>query len=75
MLGKNDELRERVEARKRAWLAMYDQLKEDTRQEAAEARIRLKVRLDELEHHFKSGWAKVNGDVRTKLNTWLVRRD
>jgi hypothetical protein len=75
MLGKNDKLRERVEARKRALLAMYDQLKEDTRHEAAEARTRLKAGLDELEHHLKSGWTKVNGDVRTKLNTWLERRD
>jgi hypothetical protein len=75
MLGKHDELRERVEMRKRALLAKCQQLKEDTREEAAEARSRLNAYFEELEHHVKSRWSKVNGDVRTKLSTWLERRD
>jgi len=75
MLGKSDELRDRIEARKHELLARYNQLKADTRHEADEARTRLKARLDELELHLKSGWAKVNSDVRSKLNAWLERRD
>jgi hypothetical protein len=75
MLSKHDALRDRVEARKHELLAKCDQIKADTRHEAAQARTRLKVRLDELELHFKAGWAKVHNDVRTKLKTWQERRD
>lgn len=75
MLDKSDELRDRVEARKHELLAKYNELKADTRREAAEARAKLQSRLDELEHHIKAGWAKVNDDVRSKLNQWLDRRD
>jgi len=75
MLDKTDELRDRVEARKHELLAKYNQLKADTRREAAEARARLQTRLDELELHLKSGWTKVSEDVRARLNTWLERHD
>jgi hypothetical protein len=75
MLEKSDELRDRIEARKHDLLAKYNELKADTRKEASENRTRLKARLDELESHLKLGWAKVNDDVRTKLNHWLERKD
>ena len=75
MLDKSDELRDRIEARKHELLAKYNELKADTRKEASEGRTRLKARLDELESHLKVGWAKVNDDVRTKLNHWLERKD
>ncbi|TMQ09774.1 MAG: phosphoenolpyruvate carboxylase [Deltaproteobacteria bacterium] len=75
MLDKTDELRDRVEARKHQLLSKYNELKADSRHEAAETRTRVKARLDELEAHLKAGWAKVNDDVRTKLNRWLERDD
>jgi hypothetical protein len=75
MLDKSDELRDRIESRKHELLAKYNELKADTRKEAGEARTRLKARLDELEDHLKTGWNKVNDDVRTKLNKWLDRDD
>ena len=75
MLDKSDELRDRIEARKHELLAKYNDLKADSREEAAELRTRLKSRLDELELHLKSGWTKLNDDVRTKLNRWLERND
>jgi hypothetical protein len=75
MLDKSDELRDRVEARKHELLAKYNQLKADTRRDAADARARLQARLDELELHLKSGWAKVSDDVRARLNAWLESRD
>jgi hypothetical protein len=75
MIEKSDELRDRIEARKHELLAKYNELKADSRHEAGEARTRLKARLDELELHLKAGWAKVNADVRTKLNHWLERKD
>ena len=51
------------------------ELKADTRQHASEARTRVEHRLEELELHLKAGWAKVNAEVRTKLNHWLERND
>jgi len=75
MLDKTEELRDRVEARKHELLAKYNELKADSRREAAEARTHLKARIDELEAHLKLGWAKVNDEVRTKLNRWLERED
>jgi hypothetical protein len=75
MLEKSDELRDRIEARKHELLAKYNDLKADTRKEASDSRTRLKARLDELEAHLKLGWAKVNDDVRTKLSSWLDRKE
>ena len=75
MLDKSDELRDRVEARKHELLAKYNELKADSRKEAAAARTRLKARLDEIEGHLKADWAKLSDDVRTKLNSWLERKD
>ena len=75
MLGKSDELRDRIEARKHELLAKLHELKADGRRDASDAHTRVKARLDELELHLKNGWDKVSDDVRTKLNTWLDRRD
>jgi hypothetical protein len=75
MLEKSDELRDRVEARKHELLAKYNELKADSRREAAEARTRVKARLDEVERYLKSGWDKATDEVRTKLNKWLEHRD
>ena len=75
MLDKSDELKDRIEARKHELLAKYNDLKADSRKEAGETRTNLKARLDELEAHLKLGWAKVNDDVRVKLNRWLEHKD
>jgi len=75
MLDKSDELRDRVEARKHELLAKYNELKADSRRDAAEARDKVKAKLDELEGHLKTGWTKVSDDIRTKLNRWLDRHD
>src|SRR5262249_58666262 len=75
MLDKSDELRDRIEARKHELLAKYNDLKADSRKEAAESRTRLKARLDELESHLRLGGEKVSDDVRTKLNHRLERKD
>jgi hypothetical protein len=75
MLGTSDELRDRVEARKHELLAKFNELKADSRRDAAAACDKVKAKLDELELHLKNGWTKVSDDVRTKLNTWLDRRD
>jgi hypothetical protein len=75
MLDKSDELQDRIEARKHLLQAKLSELKADARVHAAEARTRVEHRLEELELHLKAGWAKVNAEVRTKLNHWLERND
>ncbi|HUJ57505.1 MAG TPA: hypothetical protein VLX92_03405 [Kofleriaceae bacterium] len=68
-------LKDRVEARKHELLAKYNDLKADTRAEAAAQRVKLKHKLDELENHLKGGWDKVNASVKEKLDSWLADRD
>jgi len=71
MLSKQDELRDRIDARKHELLAKYEDLKADTAHEASEARARLKTKLDELERDLAAGWDKLTDAIRTKLTRWL----
>jgi hypothetical protein len=73
MIGKDDELKDRVQARKHAMQAKYDELKADGRSEARSTRDKLKKSLDELEDSVKDGWDNMSDAVRTKLNSWLDR--
>ncbi len=75
MLNKSDELKDRIEARKHALMAKYNELKADTRHEAAAGRDSLKARLSELEETLKDGWDNVSESVRAKLNGWLEKKD
>lgn len=73
MLKTNDELKDRIEARKHDLLSRLHELKADTRHEAMEARDTAKQKLDELENYLKDGWDKVSDATRAKLNKWLDR--
>ena len=75
MLDKSDELKDRVEARKHELLSKFNELKADTRKEAAETRDQIKAKLAEIESDLKEGWDKLSDAVRTKLNSWLDRDD
>jgi hypothetical protein len=75
MLGKSDELKDRIEARKHQLLSKYNELKADTRREAGEARTKLKARLDELEDTLKTGWQNMTDAAKSKLNQWLDQKD
>jgi hypothetical protein len=75
MFDKKDELRDRVNARKHELMSKLDDLKADTRHDAASTRDRLKKELDDLEVHIKDGWDKLTDGARAKLNSWLSRKD
>lgn len=75
MIGKGEELKDRVEARKHQMLSKYNELKADTRKEASDARTKLKARLDELEETIKGGWNNMTDAVKSKLNQWLDQKD
>ena len=70
---RTDELKDRVEARKHELLAKFNELKADTRREAAETRDSIKKKLDEVEAYLAKGWDDLNDSVKAKLNTWLDR--
>jgi hypothetical protein len=71
----DDELKNRVEAKKHELLAKYNELKADSRPEAIERRTKLKARLDELEVTLKGGWKSVSDATKAKINQWLDRGD
>jgi hypothetical protein len=71
MLNKTDELKDRVEARKHELLSRFNDLKADSRADAAGERDRIKSKLDELEGSLKDGWDRVSDAVASKLNDWL----
>lgn len=73
MIGKDDELKDRIRARKRAMQAKLSELTADSRAEAREARDKIKRSLDELEESVKDGWDSMSESVRTRLNRWLDR--
>src|SRR5690349_17326003 len=73
MIGKDDELKDRIQARKHAMQAKLDELKADGRKEARSTTDKLKKSLDELEDSVKDGWDNLSDAVRTKLNSWLDR--
>jgi vacuolar-type H+-ATPase subunit E/Vma4 len=73
MLDKSDELRDRVEARKHELLAKLNELKADTRAEAAKNRDNIKAKLDEIQGDLADGWDRMSDKVKAKLNSWLDR--
>jgi hypothetical protein len=70
---RTDELKDRVEARKHELLAKFNELKADTRREAAETRDSIKKKLDEVEAYLSKGWDDLSDSVKAKLSTWLDR--
>jgi DNA anti-recombination protein RmuC len=71
MLDKSDELKDRVEARKHELLSKFNELKADTRAEAAKKRDTIKAKLDEIKDDLEEGWDRMSDKVRAKLNSWL----
>ena len=70
-MDKDQQLKDRIEARKHELLSKYNDLKADSRAEANEQKTKLKRKLDELELHLKGGWDKMSDAVRAKLDKWL----
>lgn len=64
-----------MEAKRHQLLSRYSELKADVRQEASDARKRLKSQLDELEDTLKTGWTNMSDSAKARLNQWLDRDD
>ena len=72
-MSNTSELKNRVEAKKHDLLARYNELKADSRKEAADARDKVKAKLDEIAEDIKDGYENMSDKVKTKLNEWLDR--
>jgi hypothetical protein len=71
MLSNTEQLKDRVEARRHELMAKYNELKADSRGDAASARDSVKAKLDELETTLKDGWDNLSDAVADRLNRWL----
>jgi hypothetical protein len=71
MIEQKEELKNRVDARKRVLEARYLELKADTQERAREERDRVKRKLDDLQEAVKDGWDNLSDKVAAKLNDWL----
>ncbi|MBX3160998.1 MAG: hypothetical protein KF773_33875 [Deltaproteobacteria bacterium] len=69
----DDQLKDRIEARRHELLSKYNDLKADTRRDASSARDAMKKKLDELEDYLKEGWDKISDATRNKLDKWLEK--
>ncbi len=71
MSSEHQELRDRIEARKKKIEARLATLRADTRATAREEKRKLEERLHRLNDHLKEGWSKMSSAVARKLNDWL----
>jgi hypothetical protein len=74
VMSMKDELRDRVEARKRELQTKLNDLESDKGKDASAHRDQIKRELEELETHLKEGWEKVDNTIRAKLGKWLGRK-
>jgi hypothetical protein len=68
-----DQLKDRIEARKHELLSKYNDLKADSKGEAASTRSSMKQKLDELDDYLRDGWDKMSDATRAKLDKWLEK--
>lgn len=70
-MAQTDELKHRVEAKKKAIESRIAELRADTSHQAREEREGLERKLEELGSHLSQGWENVTESVAGKLNDWL----
>ena len=71
MIKQQEELKDRVEAKKLSMMAKLKEMSADTRHEAREAGASIKKKLSEVEEYVKDGWENLSDSTSKKLNEWL----
>lgn len=66
-----DELRHRVEAKRKRLEAWLEETRADASAQAQSARESVRGKLDELNDHLREGWDNVTEATVGKLNDWL----
>jgi transcription elongation GreA/GreB family factor len=72
-ISQQEELRNRVLAKKKDLEARLELAKADTRHAARERIEQVEKRLEELEAIVKRGWDDATEDIAKKLNAWLTK--
>jgi hypothetical protein len=75
MPSEMQELKLRVEAKKKQLEAQIAKFKADSVSEANEGLEKLQQKLNSLENDLKHGWEHVTESVAGKLNRWLSDKD
>lgn len=70
-MNRTNELRDRVEAKRKEIEAQLHEARADARGSASENVEKLQKKLDELGETIKDGWDSVTDAVAGKLNDWL----
>lgn len=70
-MSQRDELRDRVEAKKKRLEAQLSEFKADARSTSREQSQQLQAKLDALTESLKDGWDDLTEGVAGKLNAWL----
>lgn len=66
-----EELKHRIEAKKKELQSKLETYKADKHADAAENSKKIQTKLDELEMHVKNGWENVSEAAAAKLSEWL----
>jgi chromosome segregation ATPase len=75
MASEMDELKLRVEAKKKQLEAQIAKFKADSVGEANDALDKLQKKLKNLEGDLQSGWENVTESIAGKLNRWLSDKE
>lgn len=70
-MSEKDELRDRVEAKRKRLEARLAELKADSRAEARDERERLEKQLADVGASLREGWENLSEKAAGKLNEWL----
>jgi len=70
-MSQTDELRDRIEAKKKRLEARISELKADARSTSRVEAQKLQAQLDDLGDSLKEGWNDLSEAVAGKLNDWL----
>lgn len=74
-MSEKQELKDRIDARRKRLEARLTELKADARGDASEARDRIQSRLDELRETYGERADEITESMAAKLNDWLARSD
>jgi phage-related protein len=70
-MSETDELKARVQAKRKELEAKLHQLKADSRGDAEEAQRSIERKLTELERLVSDGWDRMTESTARKVNEWL----
>lgn len=73
MTSEKEELKHRVEAKRKRLEAKLEEVQADAQSEYREQEARIKDRLFELQEILSKGWDDVTEEVSGRLNDWLKR--